>query len=150
MAVEMELRLIPIRLDEANEFVRRYHRHHQPVPGAKFSLGALFNEKLVGVAMVGRPIARHLDDGMTLEVNRTCTDGTKNVNSFLYGRTWRAAQALGYTRLITYTLPEESGASLRGAGWKLLGKRGGGTWNRKARPRYDRHPTGQKLLWEAF
>jgi hypothetical protein len=90
-----------------------------------------------------------LDDGWTLEVNRTCTDGTRNINSFLYGASWRAAKALGFKKLITYTLPEESGSSLKGSGWKCIGEAGGGKWNRKERPRVDLHPMQRKLKWEA-
>jgi hypothetical protein len=92
-----------------------------------------------------------LDNGMTLEVNRCCTDGTRNACSMLYGAAWRAAKALGFARLITYTLPQEGGASLRGAGWTLIGERGGGNWNVASRPRVDTAALlqGQKHLWEA-
>lgn len=145
----MGLNIIPLTLDEANELVRRWHRHHKPVPGHKFSLGVTDGERVCGCAIIGRPVARRLDDGWTLEVNRTCTDGTKNANSMLYGAAWRATKALGYRRLITYTLPEESGISLRAAGWYLVGVRGGGSWNCKARPRVDAHPLQAKFLWEA-
>lgn len=143
------LEIVPMTLAEANAFVEAHHRHHQPVPGAKFCLGASDGARIVGVAIVGRPVARLLDNGWTLEVNRTCTDGTRNANSLLYGAAWRAARALGYRRLITYTLPTESGASLLGAGWKCIGERGGGTWNRADRPRVDKHPLQRKLRWEA-
>ena len=102
-----------------------------------------------GVAIVGRPVARMSDNGWTLEVNRCCTDGSKNACSMLYGAAWRAAKALGYKRLVTYTLPEEGGTSLRAAGWKLLGEAGGGSWNRSSRPRIDTAPTQGKLAWEA-
>lgn len=106
---------------------------------------------ICGVAIVGLPVARLLCDGFTLEVRRVCTDGTRNACSMLYQAAWRAVKALGYRKLITYTLPEEGGASLRGAGWHLVGQRGGGTWDRpkNGRPRVDLHPTQQKLLWEA-
>ena len=145
------LMLTPINLDEANAFVAVHHRHHKPVPGAKFAVAASVGERVVGVAIVGRPVARMTDDGWTLEVNRCCTDGTRNACSFLYGAAWKAAKALGYRRLITYTLPEEGGASLRGAGWSLIGMRGGGNWNVPSRPRVDTAHAlqGQKLLWEA-
>ena len=142
------MKIVPISLDEANVFVAEHHRHHQPVPGAKFCLAVAIAERVVGVAIVGRPVARMLDDGWTLEVNRTCTDGTKNANSMLYGAAWRAAKALGYRKLITYTLPEESGASLRAADWKCVGKAGGGSWSVPSRPRIDRHPLQAKLKWE--
>jgi len=139
---------VPLDLDEANAFVRMHHRHHAPVQGFKFALGAALDSQIVGVAIVGRPVSRMRDNGVTLEVTRLCTDGTKNACSFLYGAAARAAFALGYMRIGTYTLPEEGGASLRGAGWKLLGERGGGSWSRDARPRVDTHPTQGKLLWE--
>ncbi len=147
---KIKLTVVPITLDEANAFVREHHRHHKPVPGAKFCVGVATNDAIVGVAIVGRPISRMLDDGWTLEVNRTCTDGTKNANSMLYGACRRAAFALGYRKLITYTLPSESGASLRAAGWQCIGEAaGGGNWSRKSRPRVDTHPTQVKLKWSA-
>jgi len=144
----MSLELTPITLSEANAFVKNYHRHHQPVPGCKFCIAVSDGEKVVGVAIVGRPVARRLDNGWTLEVARTCTDGTKNANSMLYGACQRVTFALGYKKLITYTLPEEGGASLKGSNWKCIGKAGGGSWNRKTRPRVDTHPLQQKLRWE--
>jgi hypothetical protein len=147
----MSLSITPINLDEANAFVSVHHRHHSPVPGAKFCIAAAKDGEVVGVAIVGRPVARNSDNGLTLEVNRCCTDGTRNACSALYGAAWRAAKALGYQRLITYTLPEEGGASLRASGWTLLGLRGGGNWNVPSRPRIDTAELmrGQKLLWEA-
>lgn len=144
----MRLRVVPVSLEEANEFVATLHRHHQSVRGHKFSLGAEKEGQLVGVAIIGRPVARMLQDGKTLEVTRLCTDGTRNACSFLYGAAARAAFALGYDRIGTYTLPEEGGASLRASGWKLLGQRGGGSWSREDRPRTDKHPTQPKLRWE--
>ena len=140
--------IVPMTLAEANAFVCEHHRHHQPVPGAKFCLGVSDGDRIVGVAIVGRPVARMADNGWTLEVNRSCTDGTKNANSMLYGACRRAAFALGYRKLITYTLPTESGSSLKAAGWRCLGEAGGGKWSRVARPRVDTHPTQTKLRWE--
>lgn len=103
-----------------------------------------------GVAIVGRPVARGLDDGWTLEVTRTCTDGTKNANSMLYGAAWRAARALGYRRLVTYTLVEESGTSLRAAGWKTVHETRGRPWDDwRHVKRSNDWPLGAKLLWEA-
>lgn len=146
------LTVTPIDFAEANAFVATYHRHHKPMPGCKFSIAVSDKEGVVrGVAMVGRPVARNSDDGWTLEVNRVCTDGARNACSMLYGAAWRAAKALGYRRLVTYTLPAESGASLRAAGWKNIGLRGGGNWNVPSRPRIDTAELlqGQKTLWEA-
>ncbi len=155
----MSLVITPINLDEANAYVAKYHRHHRPVVGYKFAIAVSRiqhfsgqdDSRVCGVCIVGRPVSRHLDNGFSLEVNRLCTDGTKNACSMLYGAAWRAAKALGYRKLVTYTLPEEGGASLRAAGWKLIGERGGGNWNVKSRPRIDtaEHLAGQKLLWEA-
>lgn len=145
----MTLRIQPIDFDEACEFIRLHHSHHKPPIGWKFGVAASDGQKVVGVAMVGRPLSRHFDDGWTLEVNRCCTDGTKNVASKLYGACRRAANALGYTRLITYTLASESGCSLVAAGWKPICLAGGGSWSVPSRPRVDTHPIEQKRLWEA-
>jgi hypothetical protein len=142
------LEVVPMNLDEANAFIRQFHRHHQPMPGCKFAIGVSDGEKIVGVAVVGRPVSRMLDNGWTLEVNRTCTDGTKNANSMLYGAAWRATRAMGYKKLITYTLPDEGGTSLKAAGWTCLGEAGGGSWNVPSRPRVDKHPLQTKLKWE--
>lgn len=143
----MKLSVVPITIEEANEFVKRFHRHHKPPVGYKFAIGVA-NGELVGVAIIGRPIARMNDDGWTLEVTRTCTDGTKNANSMLYGAAWRVARALGYRRMITYSLPSESGMSLRGAGMKLIGKtQDHQSWSSKGRPRLDLHPE-IKNRWE--
>lgn len=121
--VNWQLHIVPVRLKDAQAFVRSHHRHHVPSVGHKFSIGAAIGHELVGVAIVGRPVARHFDDGHTLEVTRTCTDGTKNANSMLYGAAWRAAKALGYDRLITYTQSGESGVSLAAAGWRIVAER---------------------------
>lgn len=144
------LALLPITLTDANAFVQRHHRHHPPVVGHKFSLAAAKGGRIVGVAIVGRPVSRIRDDGFTLEITRLCTDGTRNACSFLYGAAARAAFALGYVRIGTYTLPSEGGASLRAASWQLSGERGGGSWNRPTRHRHDRHPVQAKLLWERY
>ena len=111
------LAVCPVTFREACSFVAEHHRHNKPPRGHKFSIGARADGVLVGVAMAGRPVARHFDDGMTLEINRTCTDGTPNANSLLYGAVWRAAKAMGYRRCITYTQADEIGASLRAVGW---------------------------------
>ena len=143
------LTIVPCDLDEANAFVERVHRYHGPVVGHKFSLAVTDEADVIRcVAIVGRPVARHLDDGWTLEVTRVATDGCPNACSALYGAARRATFALGFRRLVTYTLPAESGASLRGAGWRVIGEAGGGRWSRKDRPRVDKHPTQAKLRWE--
>lgn len=114
----MSMTIVPVTFRAACAFVATLHRHNKPPRGHKFSIGVVdANGNMVGVAMAGRPVARHFDNGTTLEVNRTCTDGSRNANSMLYGAVWRAAKAMGYTRCITYTQHDESGASLRAAGW---------------------------------
>lgn len=141
--------VVPCDLADANAFVRQHHRHHQPVPGHKFSLAIADEERIRGVAIIGRPVARHLDDGMTLEVTRVATDGAPNACSALYGAARRAAFALGFLRIGTYTLASEPGTSLRAAGWRLVGEVRGRSWDCASRPRVDRHPTQDKLRWEA-
>lgn len=145
----MSLRVAPLDFDLAVEFIQQHHRHNVPPRGWKFGIAAMDGARLAGVATVGRPVARVLDDGLTLEVTRCCTDGTKNAASLLYGACWRAARALGYSRLITYTLKDEIGVSLTAAGWRVVGTTRGGSWSCPSRPRIDKHPTGQKRLWEA-
>lgn len=145
------LRLVPISFADACQFIGAHHRHHRPPAGHKFSIGvANDHDVLVGVATVGRPVARLYQDGLTLEVNRTATDGTANANSMLYGAAWRAAKALGYGRLVTYTQTGESGSSLRAAGWRVIAERPArkGWWT-PSRPRDNRNADMQRLLWEA-
>ena len=142
------LEIVPITLKEANKFVEMHHRHHKPVTGHKFSIAASDGEKIVGVAIVGRPVTRFLDDGWTLEVNRLCTDGTRNACSFLYSAAWRAAKNLGYKKLITYILKSENGSSLKAAGWKCIGEAGGLRWTGKRRPEVDLYPAQMKIKFE--
>lgn len=142
------LRAAPIDFADAAEFVRRHHRHHTPPVGHKFSIAALAEGEVVGVVIVGRPVSRHRDDGSTLEVTRLCTTGHRNACSFLYGAAARAAFALGYRRIGTYTLKREPGSSLAAAGWKLIGEVAGRSWDTPTRRRTDKHPTEPKLLWE--
>lgn len=157
----MGVEIVPMTLREAAAFVARHHRHHDPDRGGKFAVGAARDGSVVAVAVVGRPKARMLDDGWTAEVTRLCSidetrvvgsDGKEHANGVcaaLYAACWRAARAMGYRKLVTYTLPDEGGASLRAAGWKCIGEAGGGSWSRKDRPRVDTHPTQEKLRWEA-
>ena len=122
------LTLTPVALATANAFVNSHHRHHKATAGHKFSIGCAKDGELVGVAIVGRPVSRYLDDGWTLEVNRLCTTGEKNACSILYAASARAAKAMGYRKIITYTLDSESGSSLRAAGWNCAGLAGGKCW----------------------
>lgn len=144
----MGLVLVPLTQREAFQFIGRHHRHHRPPRGTILQIGAANEGKIVAVITIGRPVARNSDDGWTAEVTRMCSDGTKNACSFLYGAAWKAARAIGYKRLITYTLPEEGGGSLNAAGWRLVGQAGGGSWSRENRPRVDAHPTQIKLKWK--
>ena len=148
----VSLRLVPIRYADAAAFVAMHHRHHPAPIGHVFSVGVAEGDELVGVVMVGRPVARSYDDGLTLEVNRACVaDGVRNANSMLYGATARAAWALGYRRLVTYTQWGESGASLRGAGWRVIAERPARQgWDAPTRRRASRGTDGvQRYLWEA-
>lgn len=146
----MSLDIVPTTLKEANEFVLEHHRHHKPVTGHKFSIACadVETEKVVGVAIVGRPVSRYLDDGWTLEVTRLCTDGTRNACSMLYAAAWRAARAMGYKKVITYILDTEGGASVKAAGYKCVGKAGGLRWTGKRRPQVDLCPAQMKLRFE--
>ena len=145
----MGLDLVPITFPEACAFIREYHRHHAPPQGWKFGIAVAQDEtKIVGVVTVGRPVARYLNDGLTLEVTRLCTDGTPHACSMLYAAAWRAARALGYKRLITYTLDTEPGTSLIAAGWKAVGQVQGRSWSCQSRPRVDTHPLQDKIRWE--
>jgi hypothetical protein len=143
------LELVPMSIQDAKIFVKRFHRHHQPPLSGLFAIGCSCGPDIVGVAIVGRPVARRLDNGWTAEVTRLCTDGTKNVASKLYAACWRAARAMGWRKLITYTLNTEPGTSLRAAGWRCLGERRSGSWNVPSRPRIDKHPLQRKLKWLA-
>jgi hypothetical protein len=149
-----KLFIVPVSLDIANEFVERFHTHNSPVPGSKVNLGVIDEQGLLhGVAIVGRPVARLLDDGWTLEVNRVATDRFPNSCSALYGAARRVAREMGYRRLITYTLQSESGASLRGAGWKRVSsseaQTGKGWQSRQERKKQDIDQL-PKYRWEAL
>jgi hypothetical protein len=135
-------------LEGANEFVSRHHRHHGEVVGHKFSIGAALGSTLVGVVIVGRPVARRLDDGLTLEVTRLCSDGTHNACSFLYGAAARAAFALGFARIGTYIRKDEPGASPRAAGWRMVGETPGRSWSVPSRPRKDKTDLIPRLRFE--
>jgi len=147
------LTLAPCTLEEANAFVARLHRHHQPTPVAKFSIAAALDGVVVGVVIVGLPKARMAMDGWTLEVTRLATDGTKNACSLLYGAARRAAFALGYSRVLTYTLADEEGASLRASGFVLEAEIKGESWMRRSanggRFVDDRNPVGDKKRWSS-
>lgn len=142
----MALRIVPVNATTARAFVAAWHRHHQPPTGQLFTLGVAVDTTLVGVAIIGRPVARAYDDQLTVEVTRVATNGYPNTCSMLYGAAWRAAKARGYLRALTYTRADETGASLRAAGWLYathLPRRPG--WDMPNRPRSsaDYDPIGR-------
>ena len=138
----------PITLKQANTFVADNHRHHKPTQGHKWSIGLVDGDELVGVAIVGRPVARHSDDGNTAEVTRLATNGIKNGCSMLYGACARVAKAMGYTKIQTYILDYELGTSLKASGWVLEAYTAGGQWVRTDGiiNRTDQ-PTNPKQRW---
>lgn len=144
------LRVVPVDLRTAQDFVKMHHRHNDPPIGHKFSVGVASGDQLVGVAIVGRPVSRVIQsEGATLEVIRTATDGTRNANSMLYGAARRAAFALGYDRLITYTQADESGASLRAAGFRVVAQRPPRPgWDTPSRRRANKADHVPRTLWD--
>lgn len=157
------LHAVPMDLEGANEFVARHHRHHRPVVGHKFSIGVALDAELIGVVIIGRPVARRRDDGDTLEVTRLATDGIErptgrlnrrgeptfyNPCSFLYGAASRAAFALGYRRIGTYIRSDEPGTSLEAAGWRMVAETPGRSWSVPSRPRRDQTDLIPRLLFE--
>lgn len=142
------MRIVHIELKELNEFVGRHHRHHKPVRGHRFSIGLRDGDNLVGVASIGRPVARGCNHLTTVEVTRLATDGTFNACSMLYGAAARAAKALGYERIQTYVLNSEPGTSLKASGWKFDGMTSGGDWTSKSKPiRRQDQPQCPKQRW---
>ena len=169
----MSLHIVPVSFRDACGFIAMWHRHHKPPRGDVYRMGVADDLGVLhGVAMVGRPVARLYQDGVTLEVNRTSTDGARNANSMLYGAAWRAGRALGYCRLITYTHADyqgpvcadpcrhwscmairegESGVSLKAACWRIVAQRAPHNgWDRPSRPREDSGAEDiPRTLWEA-
>lgn len=123
------MHVFPLTLAQANKLVADLHRHHKPVQGHRFSIGAMKGGKVVGAAIVGRPTGRKNPQYEWCEVTRLVTDGTKNACSFLYGATARIAKEMGFVRIQTFILEEEGGTSLRAAGWKMDAVSAGGDWN---------------------
>ncbi len=148
MKNEAQLEIRPIHLKEAGEFVKMYHRHNIPPVGGKFAISCYADEKLIGVAICGRPISRKLDDGTILEIYRLCTDGTKNACTKLYGACVRIARNMGYKKVITYTLSSEKGASLRAANFTCAGEAGGIAWTGVRHRDYFISPPERKKRWE--
>lgn len=126
------MKIRPINLKDANEFVNKHHRHHKGVTGYKFAISCIDdNSEIIGVAICGRPVSRYLDNGETIEVNRLCTLGARNACSLLYSRCCQIAKAMGYKKIITYTLLSENGSSLKASGFVCEGVAGGEIWTGK-------------------
>jgi hypothetical protein len=139
-----------MELKEANAFISQLHRHHDPVQGHRFSIGYEKDGKLVGVATIGRPVARHTNQKEVLEVTRLCTDGTPNACSALYSGAARIARAMGYKTIQTFILESEPGTSLIASGWEFSGYSGGGAWSGtygEGKPRKNTHPQERKQKW---
>lgn len=145
-----DLRLVPVSQAVAHDCVTRWHRHNAAPPSEVFRMGvANAEDELVAAALGGRPVARHFDDGFTIEVTRVSSDGTRNATSMLYAACARVAFGLGYRRVITYTQADESGSSLRAAGWRVIAQRPPRKgWSAPSRPRDDaRYLTTARTLW---
>lgn len=138
--------IIPVTFRTACDFINKHHRHHKATVGCKFCLGLSDNERLIGVAVCGRPVSRHLDNGSICEINRLCTDGTYNACSMLYGACCRVAKAMGYKKIITYILQSENGASLRASNFICKGTAGGTHWTGQ-RNKGQSIPHEMKTLW---
>lgn len=147
---------------EAFDFVEAHHSHHEAPAGWRFGVAVDNGEhgRRVGVAVVGNPQARMLmkAEPGTWEVTRVCCHGParlrRNVASKLYSLAAKRARAEGCTKLITYTLLEEDGTSLRASGWRPVRVTAGGSWSRPSRPRRSRqagpkgNSEGPKVRWE--
>lgn len=143
------MKIVPIKQKDAFKFVQDWHRHHKKPVGSVFQIAVSDGDYIRGVAICGRPVSRHLDNGKTLEVTRLCVQPDQpNACSKLYSACWRIAREMGYEKLITYILASESGGSLKASGWVCIGQRGGGSWSVPSRPRVDKHPTEKKTLYE--
>jgi len=141
------MKIIPLTLKEANEYIRLYHRHHKPVVGHRFSVGAK-TEEIVGIAVVGRPVAREIPQYEVAEVTRLCTVGDKNVCSFLYAACARICKEMGFRKIQTYILSTEPGTSLKACGWRFECETEGGNWNHSWRKgRREDQPMCRKQRW---
>lgn len=144
------MRIVPLTLAQANALVSRWHRHHKPAQGHRFSIGLWTDGALVGAAIIGRPVARGVGPYTVAEVSRLVTDGTQNACSALYGAAARIAKEMGFEYIQTYILEEETGVSLKASGWGLDGVTSGGDWNNSqqyAGKRRTDQPQQPKQRW---
>lgn len=144
----MKLTIKPTHIKDAKEFVSQYHRHNIPPVGGKFAISCYGDDRLCGVAICGRPVAQKLDNGITLEIYRNCTDGTYNACSKLYGACCQIARIMGYKKVITYSLKSENGASLKAANFIWRGEAGGIAWTGDRKRNYYISPEEMKNKWE--
>lgn len=141
------MKISPITFKAASAYINQHHRHHKASVGCKFCISVVDdNGHLHGVAVCGRPVSRHLDDGETLEINRVCTDGERNACSMLYGACCRIAKEMGYSKVITYILASENGASLKASNFICEGEAGGTHWT-GSRNRGQAIPAEMKTRW---
>lgn len=147
--MSVRLLIVPCDLRDARAYVAQQHRHKDAPPGGKFAVACALGDTVVGVAIAGLPVARVLNDGWTLEITRVCTDGTRNTCSMLYRACVRAAMAMGFRRVVTYTAKQESGVSLRAAGFRVVAEVKGREWSCPSRPRPPVDELQDKLRWEA-
>lgn len=142
------MKIIPMHLKQAQEFISKYHRHNIPPVGGKFAIGCISDGNLCGTAICGRPISRMLDNGNVLEIYRCCTNGTRNACSMLYGACLRIARNMGYKEVITYTLVSENGASLKASNFIYDGLSGGLEWTGERKRKYYVSPKERKIRWK--
>ena len=144
------LRVVPLTLKQANELVAQLHRHHKPVMGHRFSLGAMTETgALCAAVIVARPVARGVDWRTVAEVNRLVSDGTTNACSFLYGAAARVCREMGFAKIQTYLLDTEPAITMKASGWKLAAITAGGQWTgTNGKPRRQDQPTNPKQRWE--
>ncbi|MCP1161243.1 MULTISPECIES: XF1762 family protein [Bacillus] len=149
---QLRLQTIPITLKIAQEFISKFHRHNQAPQGHKFSIGLWDHDVLIGVIIAGSPVARHNNNGFTLEITRCCLKSSiyRNGISKMIGSVYQVAKAMGYTKIITYTLDHESGDSLKSCGFELEAITSGGSWNSTARKRENKAPTTPKKRWVKY
>lgn len=144
----MRLWVYPISLRDARQMVNDIHRHHKAPQGGKFAIGLKADGDPVGCIIVGRPVSRGSDDGYTAEVTRVAVrEGVPNGCSKLYRAGWRAAEAMGYEQMITYTREDESGTSLKAAGFRIDGTVAARSWNAPSRPRTDKDERVGRVRW---
>ena len=142
--------IIPLTLKEANEFVKNHHRHHKPVVGHRFSIGLMKDSELIGVAIVGRPVARMADNGLTAELTRLATLGHKNACSKLMGAVGRICKEMGFTKVQTYILQSELGSSLKASGWRMEAITYGREWKHTHGARRSDQPNGNKIRFAKY